>query len=265
MISLNQIIDNLNIIEFDTTIVVDIKLVFRLYYYATMFFEFVRYSIIYFICVDSKCTMSLIDYQFLKKLDLERLLKKVNALILIRKVNIEKHFTNNYLIINIYIKSYVNRKSAITYICQEIYAVNYLRAKMLLKINVIISKQMIVNLNNKKLTINNCRELTINLEITTRNNIWVRRVLKASKKIIIDVKTITRVFVYSSQSLLNKDYLFELKPVDIYTYIVDSSVFSIYIYNANSISITIDKYINFNCLTRYKKQDYYQISIEKHL
>ncbi len=51
---------------------------------------------------------------------------------------------------------------------------------MLFKINVIISKQIIVNLNNKMLTINNCRKLTIDFKIIAKNNIEVRRILKTS-------------------------------------------------------------------------------------
>ncbi len=60
--------------------------------------------------------MFLIDRQFLNKLILECLLKKINAFILMCEVNIKKHFINNYLLLDIYIKEQVNSKNAITYI-----------------------------------------------------------------------------------------------------------------------------------------------------
>jgi len=69
------------------------------------------------ICVDTKYIIFLIDRQFLNKFKLEYLLKKVDTLILVREINIEKYFTNDYLFLNIYIKEQVNSKSAITYIC----------------------------------------------------------------------------------------------------------------------------------------------------
>jgi len=60
--------------------------------------------------------MFLIDRQFLNKLILECLLKKIYAFILMCEVNIKKHFINNYLLLDIYIKEQVNSKNAITYI-----------------------------------------------------------------------------------------------------------------------------------------------------
>ncbi len=72
------------------------------------------------------------------------------------EVDIKKYFIDNYLFLNIYIKEQVNNKSAITYICRKIYIVNYLKAKMFLKINIIVLEQIIVNLNVRTLTINSC-------------------------------------------------------------------------------------------------------------
>ncbi len=56
------------------------------------------------ICVNTKYIIFLIDYQFLDELILEYLLKKIDAFILICEVDIEKHLTNNYLFLDIYIK-----------------------------------------------------------------------------------------------------------------------------------------------------------------
>lgn len=84
------------------------------------------------------------------------MLKKVVALISMREIEIDKYLTNNYLVLNIYIKNYLEEKNVITYIYWKIHVVNYFKIKMLLEIDVIISKRIIVNLNSKKLTINNC-------------------------------------------------------------------------------------------------------------
>jgi len=90
----------------------------------------------------------------LNKLILKYLLKKIDTLILICKINIEKYFTNNYLLLNIYIKEQINSKSTIAYICREIYIVNYLKIKIFLRIDIIVSKQIIVNLNSRTLIVN---------------------------------------------------------------------------------------------------------------
>ncbi len=71
----------------------------------------------YSICVNIRYIMFLINCQFLNKLILKYLLKKINTFILICEVNIEKYLINNYLLLDIYIKDQINNKSAITFIC----------------------------------------------------------------------------------------------------------------------------------------------------
>lgn len=124
---------------------------------------------------------------------------------------------------------------------------------MLLEINVLISKRIIVNLNDKTLIINNCRNLIIDFKITIKNNIRVRKILKTSKKTIIDVNIIIKVFIYLLQFLSNKNYLFESKLANAYNHIVDFDVYLIYVSNINSMSIIIDRYVNFDHLTKYEK------------
>jgi len=91
----------------------------------------------------------------LNKFILKYLLKKIDIFILIYKVNIKKYLTNNYLLLNIYIKEQINSKSAIVYIYRKIYIINYLKIKIFFKINIIVLEQIIVNLNSRILTINN--------------------------------------------------------------------------------------------------------------
>jgi len=92
----------------------------------------------------------------LNKLILRYLLKKIDTFILVYKVNTQKYLIDNYLLLNIYIKEQIDNKSAIAYICRKIYIVNYLKVKIFLKINIIILKQIIVNLNSRILIVNSC-------------------------------------------------------------------------------------------------------------
>ena len=90
-----------------------------------------------------------------------------------------------------------------------------------------------------------------------KNNIQVCRVLKASRKTIININTIIKLSICLLQSLLDKNYLFELKLINIYIYIVDFSVSSIYVCNISLVLITINRYVNLDYLTKYKKQSCY--------
>ncbi len=71
-------------------------------------------------------------------------------------INIARYLINNYFVLNIYIKDYIYNRKFVAYICRKIYVVNNFKIKLLFNINIIASKQIIVNLNIKELTLNSC-------------------------------------------------------------------------------------------------------------
>ena len=100
--------------------------------------------------------MSLIDREFLNELELTYLIKKSQASITIREINTKKHFTNDYLFLDIYIENEIDEQKRIAHIKRETYIIDNLKIKMLVEINIIASKRIIVNIDAHKLIINNC-------------------------------------------------------------------------------------------------------------
>ena len=68
-----------------------------------------------------KCTISLINKNFLKKLRLKKRLQQTNISIFIRNINHDKHFTNDYHRLFIYLKNKINKKKAIAYFSRSVY------------------------------------------------------------------------------------------------------------------------------------------------
>lgn len=83
-------------------------------------------------------------------------------------------FNERFFFMNLYIKSNINDKEFIAYIRREVHIVNNLKIKLLLDMNIMTSKRIIINLDTKQLTFNNCRKLIITLNVTTRNNARIR-------------------------------------------------------------------------------------------
>jgi len=109
---------------------------------------------LYIICVNIEYIIILIDRKFLEDLVLNLFIKKTQIFIFVCDINIARHLINNYLVLNIYIKDYICNKKFIAHICQKIYIVNNLKIKLLFDINIIASKQIIVNFNIKPFTLN---------------------------------------------------------------------------------------------------------------
>ena len=77
------IINDFEIIKFDIKIIINIELIFWFYYYIITFMKFKWQSNSYNIYVNMKCIINLINYQFLKNLKFNYLMKKIKIIILI--------------------------------------------------------------------------------------------------------------------------------------------------------------------------------------
>ena len=112
--------------------------------------------------------MLLIDKQFFSNLDFSDRLKKTRAMISIVEIN-ERHLTNNYLLLNIYISKRTQNHQTIAHIRREIYVIEKFKVNLLIEINIMISKQIMIYSNEKQLIIDNYKRLTANLHIATKN------------------------------------------------------------------------------------------------
>jgi len=99
-------------------------------------------------CVNSSCDMFLIDCAFVKTKMFNIKIKKC-FLISLRDIDATKYILNEWFFVNVYLKSEnkVNNK-IIVYIRYEVHLINNLKTKFLMSINILESKQMIINILN---------------------------------------------------------------------------------------------------------------------
>ena len=126
--------------------------------------------------------MFLIDQRFLNDLKLSNLIKKFKKFIIVKNIDIVKHIIDDYLLLFIYIKKQIDDQFVVVHFRREIHVINNLKIKLLLKINVMSSKRIIIDLNQRQFFIKNCQNLTIKLKIIVKNNVKIRRVIKIEKK-----------------------------------------------------------------------------------
>jgi len=87
--------------------------------------------------LDTRYTITLVNRRFLTKILLGILIKKTKAPINIRSIGLIRHSTNKYATIDIYIPSKKEGKKVISYLYREVYLVDYLKAKILIRIDII--------------------------------------------------------------------------------------------------------------------------------
>ena len=73
---------------------------------------------------------------------------------------------NEYVITQFYIDNIItNKKSIIAYVIVEIYLINDLKINMLIEINILKSQKIILNFEHNTLTINNCQNIKVAIDL----------------------------------------------------------------------------------------------------
>ena len=134
------------------------------------------------ICLDISCIMTLIDWKFLKKQALNTVIHHMSSLILVQELGATIHNSDQYTKIDIYL---ADLDGCTVIISWEIHIVNNLQAKILVSINVLVFKDIVMNLLWKIIIISSCADIEISLIITIKSNTQVQHTVLVKQQIII--------------------------------------------------------------------------------
>jgi len=185
-------------------------------------------------------------------LRLKHLTRQFSVVIFVRDIKNNKHLINDYFRLLIYLQGKINDKIIVVYFCRKIYVIKNLRAKLLLKINIIDFERIIVNANKRKLIIKNCRNLKTKLKIKLTNDIRIKQVIKIEKSFVIIAYFIFEIsIIVRSEILLNRDYLFKLILFDAYFYVANKKMSFVYICNNRFVSFRILQHATLKRLLKF--------------
>jgi len=112
----------------------------------------------------------------------------------------------------------------IAYIRYKVYLINNLKTKFLISINILESKQVIINILSRKLRFKSCKRISIFCEIKIQNNVRICRIVHTTKKKTIFARLTTKIVVTLKKrvNFLNVIF-FELTILETYTYFVNAN------------------------------------------
>ena len=99
---------------------------------------------------------------------------KVKCLIKVislREIETAKHLSDEWVILNLYIQSYINLLLTITYLTKKVHLVDNLKVKMLISTNILVIKEAVVNLSQQKMFLSACKNILISIQISFKDNI----------------------------------------------------------------------------------------------
>ena len=213
------------------------------------------------ICLNTDYTVSLIDWDFLKKHTSDTKVKKMTWLIKIQELDFNSHAAEDYVKLNLYLSANHGKTADIHW---EIHIINNLKVNILIEIDILISEQIDVLLSQWKVIIESCKKVQLNLNVTTLSN-QINQLLLLNNQTIILVYEFIIVQVKSLHVLLTDwDLLFKsnCKLVNIYAYIsiVDHSLISIEVWNNFSKAVIISHHTSLDYIIEYKVNRYFLVS-----
>ena len=129
------------------------------------------------IVTNIECAMFFINENYFQKILFDE-----NVIKMIASINV-KNIKNVYKKFDIYVffVLYLNGKSKDVSVCEyfrrKVHAIKNLKCKFFFEINILKTKQIIINLINKIMIIFTCKDLIVLIKIALKSNARIRRVI----------------------------------------------------------------------------------------
>ncbi len=137
---------------------------------------------------------------------------------------------------------------------------------MLIKLDILSSKEIVINYKRELLYINNCQGIQVSIKVTLVKN-KVKKAIKSSNKTIIFAQSTTIISIRLREKKLfkNRNLLFisieDSKRFEnnneILLHIIDVNLCAIQVNNISSKTITISKNCRLDFVYKYKKESCY--------
>ncbi len=142
--------------------------------------------------------MSLKDREFIKSItsNFATKVRKLAFSISIRDIENKIHNLNEYILMNDFIKETLsNNTSAVAFLQRKVYLMNDLKMKMLIDIDILSSKRIQLNLNARILQIDSCQDIIVKINIVTRKEINLKRIVRSRGKIIVSSHVFLKISI----------------------------------------------------------------------
>jgi len=126
--------------------------------------------------------MSLSDREFIESItsNFTTKIRKLTSLISIHDIENKIYNSDEYILINDFIKeTLLNDTSAIAFFQREVHLMNDLKIKMFIDIDILNSKRIQINLNDRTLQIDSCQDIIVKIDIVTRKKANLKRIVRS--------------------------------------------------------------------------------------
>ena len=185
--------------------------------------------------------------------------------ITVRKIETIRYFTNEFIILNIYISELINDKIEMIEIIVKVYLICNLKIKLLIDVNVLNLKEINISFHNCFLIINSEDEWEARIHVYAKNNICVCQKIWALKKQIISSHSLLTVLIeFKSALSTDQDFLFISIYSDAHTHLIDVNMYFIHVWNDSDQPIHISLKNGLGKIIEMKEEQCYYVDSNLH-
>ena len=233
---------------------------FRGYRYATAFAALTQTGRRHKLCLDSGCTMSLIDRKFV--LDNNIPIKKMPTVMNVKGIGDRKHDASEY----VRIKLHFFGPDGIALIEREFHVVDDLTATALIGIDIIKPEGICLDFGKDVAKFGCCDNLAIPIEVHSHGK-QINRTVFSKKEVSIPPRSNVAVAVegpcHKGLDLpAGRDFLFEPQAhttLSVYTHIVDEKMSSVFVQNDTDRPILLPKNVKLGHVMEYEENGCYSV------
>ena len=241
---------------------------FRGFHYVTAMVQLFFLGLLFDLCFDTGCTMSLIDRKFLRENHPDAEIKKMPTPMTVKGIGSKRHEASEYVRIKMYLPS---KNGSVALLERELHVVDNLTAKALIGIDIMKPKGIIVDLQNDVMKIGSCQDLEVPIVVASKGS-RTNATIYSSKRMIIPPHSNVAVPIRGpSKQLLDlpqdRDFIFEPQTLDslsAYAHIVDHTMSKVFVRNDSDRPITLPRKQKLGKVTDYDGADCYSVAPENH-
>jgi hypothetical protein len=184
--------------------------------------------------------------------------------LIVRSIETNVHETKKYVNFSIYLSSRDDFIKLIE-IHRELHLVKELKVNMLIENDILRSKEIIIDIQQKTATIRSCENLIIEVKIHQRES-FVKRNVVSQFAILVSFDSYVKILYKVKDLFTDRDFLFESfseVSISIYAHVIDARTIEIIIRNESAKSMKISKNFKLDVAQKIQYDDCFYAS-QKH-
>jgi hypothetical protein len=267
----------LSVIHFTRTIANHEEFAFRSHQYVTIKRAMTKQEESQNLCVNTRIFMSLTDRKFVARNCLDKIIQRTVSKVTIREIEAQMHDSSKYVTLDFFVLDRVRDQqeaSVAAHFTAEMHLVDNLKVNVLIEIDVMSSKQMIIDCGKKLLMISTCNDFETDVCISRKSQM-TDRVVRAIVKTMISSESIVTIPIRIRERNLskNRDYSFFSKSQrqlslesEFFNHVMRLKMIEMQVRNIAKISFVILKNFEIDSLHDYREKETYHATFEdRHL